>query len=104
MQLNLILLLAAVVVVVLFALQNSVNVTVVFFLWRAEASLALVLTICVGIGALLSALATLPKLVRNRLDFRRQQDRIEALERMLEAQRRLPETPTGTATPSAVDP
>jgi putative membrane protein len=104
MQLHLILLLAAVVVVVLFALQNSVNVTVVFFLWRADASLAVVLTICVGIGALLSALATLPNLVRYHLDSRRQQRRIEELERVLEEQRRSPETPSGTATPSAVDP
>ena len=86
MQLNLIAFLALAAAAVLFALQNSTTVTVVFLVWRFEASLALVLIVCVALGATLSALLALPGVVRGGLRSRQQQNRIRELERAIEAQ------------------
>jgi putative membrane protein len=83
MPIRLIALLAAAILAVMFALQNAVPVTVTFFLWRVDASLALVLIVCLAAGALLSAFATLPSLMQKRFQLRRQQRRIAELEAQL---------------------
>src|SRR5262245_30680461 len=97
MQLNLVVFLALAVALVLFALQNSTGVTVVFLVWRFDASLALVLMGCVALGALLFALVSLPGSVRGRLRSRQQERRIRELEDTVRAQER-------AAAPAAVPP
>ena len=103
MQLGLIAALVFGALAVLFALQNAATVTVVFFVWRADASLALVIIVCVGLGALLSAFAAFPALLRARVRLRHQRRRIEELERSREigrtgaaAEQGVPDAPTAT--------
>ncbi len=49
-----------------FALQNSQQVTVAFFAWRMEASLALVLIATLAIGSCITLLALVPSTIRER--------------------------------------
>src|SRR5262245_44511679 len=93
MQINLVVFLALALALVLFALQNSTAVTVVFLVWRFDASLALILMACVALGALLYALVSLPGSVRGRLRSRQQERRIRELEETIRAQQRAPERP-----------
>ena len=53
MQLTLILGIVFAIGAVLFALQNNVPVTVTFALWRFDSTLAVVLLIALGLGALI---------------------------------------------------
>jgi putative membrane protein len=53
-----------------FALQNTDPVTVSFLVWKAEASLALVLLATFGLGAAMGIMACIPSLVRARLSGR----------------------------------
>ena len=55
MQLMLIAGIAFAIGAVLFALQNNVPVTVAFALWRFDSTLAVVLLIALGLGALIAA-------------------------------------------------
>jgi len=64
MQLFLILGIVFAIVAVTFALQNSVPVTVVFAFWRYDSSLALVLLVALGVGALISGLVSTPSVIR----------------------------------------
>ncbi len=56
MQLQLIVILIIVLLIVMFAVQNAVGVSVVFFVWRVDASLAVVIAACFGLGAVSGAL------------------------------------------------
>lgn len=56
MQVQLIVILIIVFLIVMFAVQNAVAVSVVFFLWRADASLAVVIAACFSLGAAIGAL------------------------------------------------
>jgi len=47
-----------------FAVQNAAVVSVTVFLWRFEASLAIVIGVCVAFGTALGALVALPSLHR----------------------------------------
>ncbi|MGE0113529.1 MAG: lipopolysaccharide assembly LapA domain-containing protein [Steroidobacteraceae bacterium] len=67
----LVVILVLLIVVTLFAVQNSVVVTVIFFLWRAEASLAVIITVCFVSGALVAALALAPGIYRLRSQERK---------------------------------
>ena len=64
MSLRMIFSLAIVVLAIVFALQNSAPVTVMFAVWRFESSLALVLVVTFVLGALLAALLTTTASVR----------------------------------------
>ncbi|MDB5239074.1 MAG: hypothetical protein JWO00_409 [Candidatus Parcubacteria bacterium] len=50
--------------VVIFALQNITPVTVMFFDWQIQGSLAFILILAVAIGLLISALLSLPDIFR----------------------------------------
>ena len=63
----LVLMLAAVI----FAVQNADVVTVDVLFWRLNASLAIVVALCVTAGALLGALICVPRIYRMRADQRR---------------------------------
>ena len=78
MQLQLIAVLIIVFLIVMFAVQNAVAVSVVFFLWRVDASLAVVIA-CFGLGALIGALVTVPTMLRERISISRLRKQVETL-------------------------
>lgn len=65
---------------VLFALQNNVAVSVGFLLWRFDSTLALVLLIALGLGALIAALLSTPAMLRGQWGGARLRRQVEALE------------------------
>lgn len=79
MQLQLIAALIIVFLIVMFAVQNAVAVSVVFFLWRLDASLAVVIAACFGLGALIGALVTIPTMLRERISASRLHKQVETL-------------------------
>mgnify|MGYP001120079248 FL=1 len=79
MQLQLIAALVIVFLIVTFAVQNAVEVSVIFLLWRADASLAVVIAVCFGLGMLIGALVTLPTMLRERVAIGRMHKEIEVL-------------------------
>ena len=65
---------------VAFALQNNVAVTVAFALWSFESSLAMVLLIALGLGALITALLSSPSVIRRQWTGKRLHHQVEVLE------------------------
>lgn len=65
---------------VAFALQNNVAVTVAFALWSFESSLAMVLLIALGLGALITALLSSPSAIRRQWAGKRLHHQIDVLE------------------------
>jgi putative membrane protein len=63
MQLILILGIVFAIGAVTFALQNNVPVTVVFAAWHYDSSLALVLLVALGLGALIAGLVSTPSVI-----------------------------------------
>jgi len=66
---------------VLFALQNNVPVTVAFALWQFESTLAVVLLVALGLGALIAALVSTPSMLRGQWGSARLRRQVEGLER-----------------------
>jgi uncharacterized integral membrane protein len=64
---------------VLFAMQNSTPVTVVFLVWRFDGSLAMIILVSIALGALAVALVSMPAALRARWTISRQRRDIEAL-------------------------
>jgi putative membrane protein len=79
MQLQLIAALIIVLLIVMFAVQNAVSVSVIFLLWRLDASLAMVIAACFGLGALIGALVTVPSMLRERISISRLRKEVETL-------------------------
>jgi len=71
------------IVAVIFALQNAVTITISFFIWQFDGSLALVLLLTLGLGFLISFFATLPSIIRRSWAIAGQKRRINALEKQL---------------------
>lgn len=65
---------------IVFALQNLTTVTITFFVWSFQGSLALILLGAVAIGVLICLLATSPGMVRSRWTGRSQRKKASALE------------------------
>ncbi len=113
MQLLLIVGIAFAILAVLFALQNNTLVAVSIAFWRFESTLAVVLLLALGLGALIAALVTTPTVLRGQwggLRLRRQVGRLEEekadLARRLaaleaEAARRQPAAPAAEPKPFA---
>lgn len=80
MQLALIIGIAFAVAAVGFALQNSVPVTVVFALWRFDSSLAMVLLLALGLGAIVAGLVTSPAVIKGQWTVSRLRRQIVDLE------------------------
>jgi putative membrane protein len=80
MQIFIILSLIVAIIGVIFALQNLSMITVNFFFWSFHGSLALVLLATLLGGVVISLLASLPGLVRNRWSFSSQKKKLVALE------------------------
>ncbi len=81
MQLLLIFGIVVAIGAVLFALQNNVPVTVTFLLWRFDSTLALVLLVALGLGALIAALVSTPSVIRGQWGGARLRRQVDALEK-----------------------
>jgi lipopolysaccharide assembly protein A len=84
MVLFLVLALAISILAGIFALQNSVPITVWFLFWEFEGSLALVLLCTFALGVVVSLLVSAPAMIRKRLAVANQNRRINELEKRLE--------------------
>ena len=80
----LILALAIAIVAVFFALENTMIVTVSFFGYAVDGSLALFLLVAVGVGLLLGVLIMTPGRIRSSLSNARNRKKIGALESSLD--------------------
>lgn len=80
MQIFIIIALVIAIIAVIFALQNMTVVTVSFFFWKAHSSLALVLLITLAVGVAISLIASLPGMIRSKLNESSQKKRLIALE------------------------
>lgn len=80
----LILALVVVIVMVFFALENPLIVSVSFFGYEVEGSLALFILAGMGIGVLIGALLVLPGRVQSSLSNARHRKKIGTLETSLE--------------------
>ena len=75
------------VVAVIFALQNTAAVTVSFFIWQFDQSLALVLLLAVALGVLIVVLTLLPTVIREKWQLSGRRKKIDALGKNLEEAR-----------------
>ncbi|NJD34501.1 MAG: DUF1049 domain-containing protein [Betaproteobacteria bacterium] len=80
MQLTLIFGIAFAVAAVAFALQNNVPVTVNLFFWRFDSSLAMVLLLAIGLGAIIAGLVSSPAVIRGQWAAARLRRQVAALE------------------------
>jgi uncharacterized integral membrane protein len=80
MQLLLIFGIAFAVAAVAFALQNNVPVTVSFVFWSFDSSLAMVLLLAIGIGAIIAGLVSSPAVIRGQWAAARLRRQVAALE------------------------
>ncbi len=73
-------------VAVMFALQNTFEVTVTFFTWTMTGSLALILILTIVAGMLVALLGTFPKSIRDSMQNRRALREIRALKEEIRKQ------------------
>lgn len=71
------------IIAVIFALQNAITITVSFFFWQFDGSLALVLLLTLALGFLISFFATMPAIIRRSWTIAGQKRRINTLEKQL---------------------
>lgn len=65
---------------VTFALQNNVPAVVVFGFWRFDSSLAVVLLVALGLGALIAGLVSTPSVIKGQWAGARLRRQVAALE------------------------
>jgi lipopolysaccharide assembly protein A len=80
MQLLLILGIVFAIGAVTFALQNNMPVAVVFFFWRYDSSLAVVLLIALAVGALIAGLVSTPSVIKGQWAGARLRRQVASLE------------------------
>lgn len=80
MQLLLIFGIAFAIAAVAFALQNNVPVTVGFIFWSFDGSLAMVLLLAIGLGAIIAGLVSSPAVIRGQWAAARLRRQVAALE------------------------
>ena len=106
----LILALAIAIVAVFFALENTVMVTVSFFGYTVDGSLALFILIALGVGVLIGVLMMTPGRIKSSLSNARNRKKIGSLEASLEehktklAQVERPAPPTEEPAPPTEEP
>lgn len=92
MVISLILALTIAIVAVFFALENTMMVTVSFFGYAVDGSLALFILIAVGVGLLIGVLIMTPGRIKSGLSNARSRKKIGALEaKLLEAEKPAPQ-------------
>ena len=72
------------VLAVIFALQNSMTVTISLLAWEVTASLSRVILITLAIGALIGYLVLVPSVIKKSLAVSNSRKRIGALEKELD--------------------
>lgn len=87
MQLAFIGAIATAILGVAFAMQNNVPSTVNFLLWRFDSTLAMIILIAIGFGAIVVALLTTPMTLKRQWQTSRLRKQIQDLERTCESQR-----------------
>ena len=107
MQLLLIFGIAFAIAAVAFALQNNVPVTVSFVFWSFDGSLAMVLLLAIGLGAIIAGLVSSPAVIKGQWGTARLRRQVAALEgekadlaqriRALEAELKRPDPPVEVA-------
>jgi uncharacterized integral membrane protein len=75
------------VLAVIFALQNTMTVTISFLAWEITGSLSLVLLITLAIGAVIGLLVLAPSAIKNRIAVSNTRKRIGTLEKQLDEQK-----------------
>lgn len=75
------------VIAVIFALQNTMTVTISFLAWEVTGSLSLVLLITLAIGAVVGLLVLAPSAIKSSLAVSSNRKRIGALEHELDEQK-----------------
>lgn len=80
MQLLLIFGIGFAIAAVAFALQNNVPVTVSLLLWSFESSLAMVLLLAIGLGAIIAGLVSSPSVIRGQWAASRLRRQVAVLE------------------------
>lgn len=88
MQLGLIVGIVCAIGAVIFAMQNITPVTVTLGFWSFEGSLALVLLVTLGLGALIAGLVSSPAMIRRQWTVARMGRQIADLEHRLAEQER----------------
>lgn len=86
MQLMLIVGIVFAIGAVMFALQNNVPVLVTLAIWQFNGSLALVLLVAIGLGALIAGLVSSPTLIRSQWTGSRLRRQVVNLEQKLTEQ------------------
>jgi len=87
MQLQLIVAIIVAILAVIFALQNSVPITVSFLGWKFESSLALVLLITLALGILTSLLFSIPSMIKRKRMISNQDKKIQKLQDGLQVEK-----------------
>jgi uncharacterized integral membrane protein len=98
------------VVAVVFALQNTITVTISFLAWKVTGSLSLVLLVTLAIGAVIGLLVLAPSAIKNSIAVSGHRKRIGSLEkeldehkaRVAELQKPKAETPAPPPEPAEV--
>ena len=80
----LILALAIAIVAVIFALQNTMTITISFLAWEVTGSLSLVLLVTLAIGVLIGLLFLSPSTIKNSMAASSHRKRVGTLEKELE--------------------
>lgn len=92
MQLGLIVGIVFAIVAAVFAMQNVAPVTVTVGFWSFEGSLALVLLVTLGLGALIAGLVSSPAMIRRQWNVTRLGRQVAELEgKLADAERRYEE-------------
>ena len=82
------------VIAVIFALQNTMTITISFFTWTVTGSLSLVLLVTLAIGVVIALLFLAPSLIKNSFRVSGHRKRIGTLEKELEEHKtKLGDTP-----------
>ena len=93
------------VLAVIFALQNSMTVTISFLAWEVTASLSLVILITLAIGALIGYLVLVPSVIKKSVAASNSRKRIGALEKELsEKKARITELEMPKPAPTLAEP
>lgn len=75
------------VIAVIFALQNTMTVTISFLAWEITGSLSLVLLVTLAIGATIGLLVMTPSVIKNTIAASNHRKRIGMLETQLDEQK-----------------
>ena len=72
------------IVAVIFALQNTMTITISFLAWEVTGSLSLVLLVTLAIGAVIGLLVLAPSAIRSSMSASSQRKRLGSLEKELD--------------------